>query len=180
MNTAQTIARRAPIYARAALRLTIAAGVLAGCILVDCAVLAYDLGRLTGAAVHARNDQLAALAVRMLAPSAPAAPAPVATAAPEPEPTPAPVATAEPAPYRVIHATTGEPVEGVPAFATFEDAWRHKGHLETADHWLAIGRPAPAPRTLESLTVRELRELTGCRSKRDRKADLVAMARAMA
>lgn len=125
--TLSTLSLRARAVARAA----IAAGVLTFCIAADCAVLAFELGRQTGAAVHARNDQLARVARRVLAP----APAPVA-----PEP-------AAPAP---------EPVAIEPA-------------------------PAPAPGTdWASLTVRELRSITGARSKRLRKADLVALAAGMA
>ena len=99
------------LRARAAVRVAIAAGVLVFCIAADCAVLAYELGRQTGAAVHARNDQLARVARRILVPA----------------------------------------------------------------------EPAPAPQVdWASLTVRELRSITGARSKRLRKADLVAMAEAMA
>ena len=121
------------LRARAAVRIAVAAGVLVFCVAVDCAVLAYELGRQTGAAVHARNDQLARVARRILAPEPVVAPEPVAPAAPEPEPA-------------VISA-----------------------------------EPAPAPQVdWASLTVRELRSITGARSKRLRKADLVAMAEAMA
>lgn len=180
MNTAQTIARRAPIYARAAARLAIALGVFAYCVGADCVALAYDLGRQTGAAVHARNDQLAALAVRALAPSEPAAPAPVATAEPAPEPAPAP---AEPAP------TLADLFRAQAAEIAASDARLYRAAGERIGAMRAIlasAEPAeptpaePAPRALESLTVRELRELTGCRSKRARKADLVAMARGAA
>ena len=100
------------LRARAVARVAIAAGVFAFCIAADCAVLAYELGRQTGAAVHARNDQLARVARRILAPA-------------EPEPAPAP-----------------------------QVDWA-------------------------SLTVRELRGITGAKSKRLRKADLVALAEAM-
>ena len=121
------------LRARAVARVVIAAGVFAFCIAADCAVLAYELGRQTGVAVHARNDQLARVARRLLAPEPVVAPEPVAPAAPEPEPA-------------VISA-----------------------------------EPAPAPQAdWASLTVRELRSITGARSKRLRKADLVAMAEAMA
>ena len=121
------------LHARAVARVVIAAGVFAFCIAADCAVLAYELGRQTGVAVHSRNDQLARVARRILAPEPVVAPEPVAPAAPEPEPA-------------VISA-----------------------------------EPAPAPQVdWASLTVRELRSITGARSKRLRKADLVAMAEAMA
>lgn len=121
--------------ARAVARVAIAAGVLVFCIAADCAVLAFELGRQTGAAVHARNDQLARVARRVLAPAP-------ALVAPEP-------ATPAPAP---------EPVAIEPAPA-----------------------PEPAPQTdWASLTVRELRSITGARSKRLRKADLVALAAGMA
>ena len=122
------------LHARAVARVVIAAGVFAFCIAADCAVLAYELGRQTGVAVHARNDQLARVARRILAP-----------AEPEPAPAPEPVA---PAP---------EPAAVAPA------------------------EPEPVPQAdWASLTVRELRSITGARSKRLRKADLVAMAEAMA
>ena len=133
------IARR---HGRATLRITIAAAVLVGCVLADLTVLAYELGRQTGAAVHARNDQLAALA-RRLADPAPK-PAPVAAVAP-PAPAPAPRKAPRPAPRPTPAA-----------------------------------HQAPRPVDPATLTVRELRALTGARSKRLRKADLVAMAREMA
>ena len=133
------IARR---HGRATLRITIAAAVLVGCVLADLTVLAYELGRQTGAAIHARNDQLAALA-RRLADPAPK-PAPVAAVAP-PAPAPAPRKAPRPAP---------RPTPAV--------------------------HQAPRPVDPATLTVRELRTLTGARSKRLRKADLVAMARGMA
>ena len=110
------------LRARAVARVAIAAGVLVFCIAADCAVLAFELGRQTGAAVHARNDQLARVARRVLAPPEPVVPEPVV-----PEP------------------VVPEPVVD----------------------WA-------------SLTVRELRSITGARSKRLRKADLVALAANMA
>jgi len=133
-----TIARA---HGRATLRVTIAAAVLVGCVLADLTVLAYELGRQTGAAIHARNDQLAALA-RRLADPAPK-PAPVVVVAP-PAPAPAPRKAPRPAP---------RPTPAV--------------------------HQAPRPVDPATLTVRELRALTGARSKRLRKADLVAMAMAM-
>jgi len=191
MATAHTIARRAPIYARAAVRLAIALGVLAYCVGADCVALAYSLGRQTGAAVHARNDQLAALAVRLLAPAP--APAPVATAEPEPEPTPA-----EPAP------TLADLFRAQAAEIAASDArlYRAAGErIGTMRAILASAEPAaPAPVTvsiapepgapslaqiadcrrrmvrLERMTVAQLRDLTGARSKRLRKADLVQIA----
>jgi len=76
-------------YAKAWLRhsprLIAALAVLAFVLIADTAHLAYELGRQTGATVHWRNDQLAALAVRLtvrpVAPvTAPAEPAPPAVA----------------------------------------------------------------------------------------------------
>ena len=107
-------------HIQAARRIAVAVAALLFCVAADSAALAYELGRQTGQAVHERNDQLAGLFRRVLAPT----PAPVAT------PTPAPVAT-------------------------------------------------PAP-DFAALTVRELRTLTGLRSSRLRKADLVAAAQLMA
>jgi len=83
-------------YARAWLRhsprLIAALAVLAFVLIADTAHLAYELGRQTGAAVHARNDQLAALAVRLTVP-------PTATEAPLTAPPiePAPAQLAPPA-----------------------------------------------------------------------------------
>jgi hypothetical protein len=208
--------KSAHTYARAAVRLTVAAAVLAGCVLADCAVLAYDLGRLTGEAVHARNDQLAALAVRLLAPAP--APAPVATVEPEPEPTPAFIQTP--------HAFTVPALEGgadLRAFGSRQTALDQRSHWERPTYaqqrgwepraprvagpvgelawcWISAPAPAPAPVTasiapepgapslaqiadcrrrmvrLERMTVAQLRDLTGARSKRLRKADLVQIA----
>ena len=129
-------------HSRAAVRVLIAAAVLVGCVLADLTVLAYELGRQTGAAIHARNDQLAALA-RRLADPAPK-PAPVVVVAP-PAPAPAPRKAPRPAP---------RPTPAV--------------------------HQAPRPVDPATLTVRELRALTGAKAKRLRKADLVAMAREMA
>ena len=120
------------LRARAVARVAIAAGVLAFCIAADCAALAYELGRQTGAAVHARDDQLASVARRILAPEPVVAPEPAPVVAAEPEPA---VIPAEPA-------------------------------AEPQADWA-------------SLTVRELRSITGAKSKRLRKADLVALAEAM-
>jgi hypothetical protein len=74
--------RRAIAWLRQAPRLTVALAVLLFVLTADCAHLAYELGRQTGAAVHARNDQLAALAVRLTVP--PSATVPVAEIEPAP------------------------------------------------------------------------------------------------
>lgn len=97
--------RLARVYTTAAARIALAAAVLAGCILGDCAVLAYELGRQTGAAVHQRNDELAALAVRLLAPQEPP------TAAPAPEPAPAEPAPQPPTPQPAPVASEPLPLQ---------------------------------------------------------------------
>jgi len=113
---------RVMAHARAFAHVAAAAAVLVACVAADLAAMAFDLGRQTGAAIHARNNQLAALASSLHRP-------PIAAI---PEPKPLPVA-------------------------------------ETAAPLLTAAE-------LKRLTVRELRDLTGARSKRLRKADLVALA----
>lgn len=152
MKTLTLIQHRAPIYARAAVRLTIAAAVLIGCILADLTALSYELGRQTGAAVHARNDQLAALAVRLLAP----APAPVAPVATEPAPAPAP--TVAECAIDAMRAT-GAPADTLATLGA-----------------MMMSPPEPPLPVAHSLTVRELRALTGRHSKRLKKSDLVSCA----
>lgn len=78
-------------YAKAWLRhsprLIAALAVLAFVLIADTAHLAYELGRQTGAAVHARNDQLAALAVRLtVRPVAPVTAPTIETAPAQPAP----------------------------------------------------------------------------------------------
>ena len=146
----QTILTRAPIYGRAAVRISIITAVFIGCILADLAVLSYNLGRQTGAAVHARNDQLAALAVRLLAPTDRPAPAPLTAPTIQ-----APIA----APPRPVVAVASAPVPQRPARPA------------------AVARPMPAPPTdYSQWTVAQLRAHTGQKSKRLRKADLVRIA----
>ena len=163
------------LRARAVARVAIAAGVLVFCIAADCAVLAFELGRQTGAAVHARNDQLARVARRILAPAAPA-PEP----APEPAPAPEPVVL-EPAPApepRLSDLFAAAAAELAASDArTYRAVANHTARVRAI---LADAAPAPAPRDWASLTVRELRSITGARSKRLRKADLVALAANMA
>lgn len=184
-------------HSRATARVLIAAAVLVGCVLADCAVLAYELGRQTGAAVHARNDQLAALARRLATGERTPAPVPVA---PQAVPAPAPVVTvaAEPAPARptpnyerVVTAWMAVDAGSETVISEHETeeqaraacrSYRqsHPGRcprLQERIEWRLVPATAPDPATL---TVRELRALTGARSKRLRKADLVAMARGMA
>ena len=165
-------------HARATARVLIAAAVLAGCVLADCAVLAYELGRHTGAAVHARNDQLATFARHLAtgerapapAPVVPVAPAPVVTVAAEPAP-------AEPS-LADLFATAAAELAASDA-RIYRAVGRHTSAVREllADVVDETACTAPDPATL---TVRELRALTGARSKRLRKADLVAMARGMA
>lgn len=82
-TTVPTAAQIAQVLERGA---RIAAPVIA--LLITCLALlvelSYELGRQAGAAVHARNDQLAALWRRLLLGSTPAAP--VAPVAPVPHP----------------------------------------------------------------------------------------------
>lgn len=157
------------LRARAAVRVAIAAGVFAFCVAADCAVLAYELGRQTGAAVHARNDQLARVARRLLAPE-PVVAEPVVA-----EPV---VIPAEPAP-RLSDLFAAAAAELAASDArTYRAVATHTARVRAI---LAETEPAPAPQTdWATLTVRELRSITGARSKRLRKADLIAMAEAMA
>lgn len=160
-------------HSRAAVRVLIAAAVLVGCVLADCAVLAYELGRLTGAAVHARNDQLATFSRRLATGErAPApAPAPVVTVAAEPAPAPA---DPEPSLADLFAAAAAE------LAASDARTYRAIG-AHTARVRALIADATPAPQTdWASLTVRELRTITGARSRRLRKADLVALAAGMA
>ncbi len=161
------------LHARAAVRVAIAAGVLVFCIAADCAVLAFELGRQTGAAVHARNDQLARVARRILAPAEP-----VVAAEPEPVVAEPVVIPAEPAP-RLSDLFAAAAAELAASDArTYRAIGAHTARVRAI---LADAAPAPAPQTdWASLTVRELRSITGARSKRLRKADLVALAAGMA
>ena len=167
-------------HARATARVAIAAAVLVGCILADCAVLAYELGRQTGAAVHARNDQLATFARRLAtgerspapAPVVPVAPAPVVTVAAEPAPAPA-----EPSLADLFAAAAAELAASDARI--YRAVGRHTAAVRDLLADVADETPCAAvdPATL---TVRELRALTGAKAKRLRKADLVAIAREMA
>lgn len=64
-----------------AARISAAALVLIAVITADLVVLTYRAGKAFGAALHRRNDQLAALAAAIAAPPAAATPEPVAPAA---------------------------------------------------------------------------------------------------
>ena len=160
------------LRARAVARVAIAAAVLVFCIAADCAALAYELGRQTGAAVHARNDQLARVARRILVPE------PVVAAEPEPVVAEPVVIPAEPAP-RLSDLVAAAAAELAASDArTYRAIGAHTARVRAI---LAETEPAPAPATdWAALTVRELRSITGARSKRLRKADLVAIAAGMA
>jgi hypothetical protein len=167
------------LRARAVARVAIAAGVLVFCIAADCAVLAFELGRQTGAAVHARNDQLARVARRALAPADPAPAPEPATPAPAPEPV-----AIEPAPAPEPAPRLSDLFAAAAAELAASDARTYRAigaHTARVRAILADATPAPAPQTdWAALTVRELRSITGVRSKRLRKADLVALAAGMA
>lgn len=164
-------------HSRATARVLIAAAVLVGCVLADLTVLAYELGRQAGAAVHARNDQLARVARRVLAP----APAPVAPEPATPAPAPEPVAI-EPAPAPEPAPRLSDLFAAAAAELAASDARTYRAiGAHTARVRALIADATPAPQTdWASLTVRELRTITGARSRRLRKADLVALAAGMA
>ena len=174
MSTIRTIAHRAPVYGRATVRLAIALGVLLFCIAADLTWLAFDLGRQTGAAVHARNDQLAAVFRAVLAPTDRPSPAPVVApviaepVATEPAPSIADLFAAQAAEIAAsdarLYRTAGRTIANVRSILAA---------AETEAEPAARAKRAP---NFEAMTVAQLRAHTGIKSRNMKKADLIRFA----